>query len=67
MGYLNRNSRSLLISPWSHTLETILETAPVEAGILPQTIRGLEVHCEDDIWPSSPRPPGQPPGGTTHA
>jgi len=67
MGYLNHDLRSLLTGPRRHILGTILDTEPVEGGILPQTIPGSEVHCEDDIWSSSPRPPGQPPGGTTHA
>ena len=58
MEYLNCNPRSLLTDPMSHILETILEAEPDEAGILPQTTPGSEVHCEDDIRPSSPQPPG---------
>lgn len=54
MGCLNHNPRSLLIRPRSHILETIPETEPVEARILPQTTLGSEVHCKDDIWPSPP-------------
>ena len=53
MGHLNRNPRSLLVGPRSHILETILETEPVEAGILPQTLPGSEIHSKGDMWPSS--------------